>query len=59
MASLSQGQQELRPDGSSFIKRLQQGANSPHPLGGVELRSLRPVKRDEPDFPDLFVSERG
>lgn len=40
------------------IKRKKNGNPSTHPLHGPELRALRKLKRDYPDSPYLFVSER-
>ena len=35
------------------------GVPSTHPLTGIELRALRRLKREGPDSPFIFVSERG
>ena len=41
------------------VERLKSGTPSVHPLRGPELRALRQLRRDWPDSPYLFVSERG
>ena len=45
--------------GLLHVQRLKQGVPSTHPLRGPELRALRQLRRDWPDSPYLFVSERG
>ena len=45
--------------GTIYINRLKQGVSSTHPLRGPELRALRQCKREYPNSPYLFVSERG
>lgn len=45
--------------GTIYINRLKHGVSSIYPLRGPELRSLRQLQRDYPDFPYLFVSEQG
>jgi integrase len=48
------------PHGQIHVSRAKNGAPSVHPLGGVELRALRRLKRDqEPPSPFVFTSERG
>ena len=44
--------------GLMHVSRLKNGVNSTHPLRGPELRALRKLKRDYPDTPYVFVSER-
>ena len=44
--------------GVMHVSRLKSGVSSTHPLRGPELRALRKLKRDYPDTPYLFVSER-
>lgn len=44
--------------GLLHIKRKKNGSPSTHPLHGPEIRALRKLKRDYPDTPYLFVSER-
>ncbi len=41
------------------VSRLKRGTSSVHPLRGPELRDLREIKRDWPDSPYVFVTERG
>ena len=41
------------------VSRLKSGTPSVHPLRGPELRDLREIKRDWPDSPYVFCSERG
>jgi integrase len=45
--------------GRLHVHRLKGGTASTHPLRGPELRALRRLRRDYPDTPYLFVSERG
>ena len=44
--------------GVLHVSRLKNGVSSTHPLRGPELRALRKLKRDYPDTPYVFVSER-
>jgi len=44
--------------GLLHVSRLKNGVNSTHPLRGPELRAMRKVKRDYPDTPYVFVTER-
>jgi type 1 fimbriae regulatory protein FimE len=41
------------------VQRLKRGMPSTHPVRGPELRALRQLRREWPDSPYLFVSERG
>ena len=41
------------------VTRAKGGLPSTHPLRGPELRALRTLRRNSPDSPYLFVSERG
>lgn len=41
------------------VRRLKHGKPAVHPIPGGELRALRQLKREYPDSPFLFVSERG
>jgi type 1 fimbriae regulatory protein FimB/type 1 fimbriae regulatory protein FimE len=41
------------------VQRLKNGVASTHPVRGPELRALRELRREWPDSPYLFVSERG
>ena len=45
--------------GSMHVNRLKNGLASTHPIRGVELRALRELRRDYPETPYLFVTERG
>jgi type 1 fimbriae regulatory protein FimB/type 1 fimbriae regulatory protein FimE len=46
--------------GQIHVSRAKNGSPSVHPLGSVELRALRRLKRDqEPPSPFVFTSERG
>lgn len=45
--------------GQLHVKRLKDGTASVHPLRGPEIRALRKLRRDAPQSPYLFVSERG
>ncbi len=44
--------------GILHVSRLKNGVSSTHPLHGPELRALRKLRRDYPDTPYVFVSER-
>jgi len=41
------------------IRRLKNGTCAPHPIEGDELRLLRRLRREYPDTPFLFITERG
>jgi len=45
--------------GLLHVQRVKNGVPSTHPLRGPELRALRQLRRDWPESPYLFVSERG
>jgi type 1 fimbriae regulatory protein FimE len=45
--------------GHLHVQRLKNGVASTHPLRGPELRALRQLRREWPDGPYLFASERG
>src|SRR6202453_15373 len=45
--------------GLVHVSRLKNGLASTHPIRGPELRALRELRRDHPDSPYLFVTERG
>jgi type 1 fimbriae regulatory protein FimB/type 1 fimbriae regulatory protein FimE len=45
--------------GLLHVQRIKNGVPSTHPLRGPELRALRQVRRDWPESPYVFVSERG
>lgn len=44
--------------GVMHVRRLKGGADSVHPIRGPEIRALRKLKRDYPDTPYVFVTER-
>lgn len=44
--------------GLLHVRRLKGGLPSTHPLRGPEIRALRRLKRDYPETPYLFVTER-
>ena len=45
--------------GKLHVNRVKNGSRSTRPLKGVELRALRRLKRERPQSPFVFVSERG
>jgi type 1 fimbriae regulatory protein FimB/type 1 fimbriae regulatory protein FimE len=45
--------------GQVHINRLKNGSAATHPIEGDELRLLKRVKREYPDTPFLFTTERG
>lgn len=45
--------------GLLHVNRLKNGVPSTHPLRGPELRLLRQLRREYPEGPYLFASERG
>src|ERR1019366_880718 len=45
--------------GLLYVHRLKNGVPSTHPIRGPELRALKQLRRDWPDSPYLFISERG
>lgn len=58
LVALRWDQADLKP-GLLHINRLKNGVPSTHPLRGPELRALRKLRRDYPDSPYMFCSERG
>ena len=44
--------------GSMHVNRLKNGVASTHPIRGVELRALRELRREYPELPYVFVTER-
>jgi type 1 fimbriae regulatory protein FimE len=44
--------------GLLYVNRAKNGAPSTHPIRGPEIRALRRLKRDYPDTPYVFVTER-
>ena len=45
--------------GKLHVNRVKNGLPSVHPLAGTEIRALRRLKRESPESPFVFVSERG
>jgi integrase len=45
--------------GKLHVNRVKSGSPSVHPLAGTEIRGLRRLKRESPESPFVFVSERG
>ena len=45
--------------GLLHVARLKNGIASTHPIRGPELRALRELRRQYPDSPYMFVTERG
>jgi len=45
--------------GLLHVARLKNGIASTHPIRGPELRALRELRREYPDSPYVFVTERG
>lgn len=45
--------------GLFHVNRLKRGNPSTHPLAGIELRALKQLRREWPDSPFVFCSERG
>ncbi len=45
--------------GLVHVSRVKNGTPSTQPIRGPELRALRELKREYPDSPYLFVTERG
>ncbi len=45
--------------GLLHVKRIKNGIPSTHPLRGPELRALKQLKRDYPESPYVFMSQRG
>jgi integrase len=45
--------------GKLHVNRVKNGSPSVHPLAGTEIRALRRLKRESPESPFVFVSERG
>ena len=58
VVSLRWDQVELKA-GLLHVTRRKNGTPSTHPLQGDELRALRSLRRDWPDSPYVFCSERG
>ena len=45
--------------GKLHVNRVKNGSPSVHPLAGTEIRALRRLKRESPESPFVFVSERN
>jgi integrase len=58
LVALRWDQMDLKA-GLAHIARLKNGVPSTQPIRGPELRALRELKRQYPDSPYLFVTERG
>lgn len=58
LVALRWDQADLK-QGLLHVNRLKGGVPSTHPLRGPELRALRKLRRDYPDSPYMFCSERG
>ena len=58
LVSLRWDQVDLK-QGHLHVTRLKNGTPSTHPIRGPEIRALRRLKREYPDTPYLFVTERG
>lgn len=57
LVSLRWEQVDLK-QGLLHVRRLKNGAASTHPIRGPEIRALRRLRRDYPDSPYVFVTER-
>ncbi len=57
LVSLRWEQIDLR-QGLLHVSRRKNGTPSTHPIRGPEIRALRRLKRDYPDTPYIFVTER-
>jgi integrase len=58
LVSLRWDQVDLKA-GLLHVARLKHGIASTHPIRGPELRALRELRRQYPDSPYVFVTERG
>ena len=57
LVALRWDQIDLRA-GMLHVSRVKNGVDSTHPLRGPEIRALRRLRRDYPDSPYCFVTER-
>ena len=57
LVSLRWEQIDLK-QGLLHVNRVKNGSPSSHPIRGPEIRALRRLKRDYPDTPYVFVTER-
>ena len=44
--------------GLLHVRRIKSGTPSVHPMGGIEIRALRRLKREQPESRYVFVTER-
>jgi integrase len=44
--------------GLLHVRRIKNGTPSVHPMGGIEIRSLRRLKREQPESRYVFLTER-
>ena len=44
--------------GLLHVRRIKNGTPSVHPMGGVEIRALRRLKREQPESRYVFITER-
>lgn len=58
LVALRWDQADMR-SGLLHVNRVKSGQPSTHPLRGPELRALRELRRQYPDSPYVFCSERG
>jgi type 1 fimbriae regulatory protein FimB/type 1 fimbriae regulatory protein FimE len=58
LVSLRWDQVDLK-QGHLHVQRVKNGSPSTHPIRGPEIRSLRKLRREYPDNPYLFITERG
>jgi type 1 fimbriae regulatory protein FimB/type 1 fimbriae regulatory protein FimE len=58
LISLRWEQVDLK-QGHLHVHRLKNGTPSTHPIRGPEIRALRKLKREYPNTPYLFITERG
>ena len=58
LVSLRWDQVDLN-SGHLHVQRLKNGSPSTHPIRGPEIRALRRLRREYPDTPYFFVTERG
>ena len=57
LVSLRWDMVDLKP-GLLHVSRLKNGVDSVHPIRGPELRALRRLRKEYPDNPYLFTTER-
>ena len=59
ICDLEWSQVEFGRNASLHVRRVKNGTPSVHPLRGDELRALRELRRQFPDSPFVFATERG